>query len=105
MFTPGPWKILPVEDDKNYIRIRGTQWGAKYKIANIIDNKSHHKEGTKQYLTEHQETMDTARLIKAAPEMFELLNEVLELIDEGDSYHIEKMRPDIRKLLAEILGE
>ena len=34
--TPRPWVILPVEDDKDYIRIRGTQLGGQYKIANVL---------------------------------------------------------------------
>lgn len=34
--TKEPWKILPEECDKPYIRIRGTQLGGRYKIANVL---------------------------------------------------------------------
>ena len=34
--TPGPWASLPDECDKPYIRIRGTQLGSRYKIANVL---------------------------------------------------------------------
>lgn len=34
--TAEPWEVLEAEDDKNYLRIRGTVWGARYKIANVV---------------------------------------------------------------------
>lgn len=33
--TPGPWTVLPEESDKDYLRIRGTCLGGRYKIANV----------------------------------------------------------------------
>jgi len=33
--TSTPWQVLPEEHDKPYIRIRGTQLGCRYKVANV----------------------------------------------------------------------
>jgi hypothetical protein len=74
--TPGPWVVLPEECDKAYIRIRGTQLGGRYKIANII---------TPVYdgvlPREGVETRANARLISAAPELLSALQSALEFID------------------------
>ena len=34
--TPGPWQLLPEEAGKDYLRIRGTQLGGRYKVANVL---------------------------------------------------------------------
>lgn len=34
--TDGYWTDLPEEVDKDYIRIRGTNLGGRYKIANVL---------------------------------------------------------------------
>jgi hypothetical protein len=34
--SPGPWKELPEEVGRAYIRIRGTRLGCRYKIANVV---------------------------------------------------------------------
>lgn len=34
--TAAPWSQLPEESDKPYIRIRGTNIGCRYKIANVL---------------------------------------------------------------------
>lgn len=34
--TKEPWKLLPEECDKPYIRVRGTALGGRYKIANVL---------------------------------------------------------------------
>ena len=33
--TQGPWTLLPEEADKDYLRIRGTRLGGRYKVANV----------------------------------------------------------------------
>lgn len=38
--TPEPWRILPEEVDRTYIRIRGTKVGSRYKIANVLNEVS-----------------------------------------------------------------
>ena len=68
--TPGPWTLLPEEADKDYLRIRGTRLGGRYKVANV-----HHirYEGVHAVVRERDdaESMANARLIAAAPELLE----------------------------------
>lgn len=70
--TPGPWTLLPEEADKDYLRIRGTRLGGRYKVANV-----HHirYEGVHAVVRERDdaESMANARLIAAAPELLEAL--------------------------------
>lgn len=60
--TPGPWRVLPEEADKPYIRVRGTRLGCRYKVANVLTlvyDGVHEREA--------RETLANARLIAAAP--------------------------------------
>lgn len=66
--TPGPWEIKPEEVDRPYIRIRGTQLGGRFKVANVL---SPHYDGV--HHREANETRANARLIAAAPELLEAL--------------------------------
>ena len=69
--TPGPWEIKPEEVDRPYIRIRGTQWGRRFKIANVLSpnyDGVHHREAN--------ETRANACLIAAAPELLEALRDL-----------------------------
>ncbi|MCZ8436850.1 hypothetical protein [Achromobacter xylosoxidans] len=66
--TPGPWRALPEECDKPYIRIRGTRLGGRYKVANVLTPVY---DGVNQ--REAEETRDNARLISAAPDMLAAL--------------------------------
>ena len=71
-FTRGPWAIYPEEVDKSYIRIRGTQLGGRFKIANVVTpvyGGVHEREA--------QETRANALLIAKAPEMYGLLEDIL----------------------------
>lgn len=63
--TPGPWVALPEEMDRDYIRVRGTQLGMRYKIANVPTPV----QGLER---EAGETRANARLIAAAPDLYEL---------------------------------
>ena len=62
-FTRGPWEIKPEECGKNYIRVRGTVLGGKFKVANVMC-------GDKPMDWEIQETRGNAHLIAAAPDGF-----------------------------------
>ena len=71
--TPGPWEIKPEEVDRPYIRIRGTQFGGRYKIANVLSpdyDGVHHREA--------DETRANAYLIAAAPELLQALQNMVE---------------------------
>ncbi|AOZ65350.1 hypothetical protein [Klebsiella pneumoniae] len=71
--TPGPWEIKPEEVDRPYIRIRGTQLGGRFKVANVLSpdyDGVHHREA--------DETRANARLIAAAPELLEALQLMLD---------------------------
>lgn len=74
-FTKGPWRVLAEECGKDYVRIRGTRLGERYKIANVV---------TPVYAGVHEreltETRANARLIAESPTMFELLEKALPLI-------------------------
>lgn len=100
-FTSGPWAILPEEIDKDYIRIRGTQLGSRYKIANVI---------TPTYPDVHEreteETRANARLIAAAPELLEMLYKAIETLEnEGiDTLDGRTTVQDARYLIGKIGG-
>lgn len=66
--TPGPWEIKPEEVDKDYIRIRGTLLGGRFKVANVL---TPFYEGAHE--REVKETRANAHLIAAAPELLEAL--------------------------------
>lgn len=79
--TPGPWVMLQEECDKPYIRIRGSQIGDRYKIANVITpiyENVHEREA--------KETRANAALIAAAPELLNALVLMTEtFLDDGKS--------------------
>ncbi len=61
--TPGPWVCLPEEADKDYIRVRGTYLGGRYKVANVPTPTY---EGVHE--REVQQTRCNAHLIAASPD-------------------------------------
>lgn len=76
--TPGPWKVLPEECDKPYIRVRGTALGCRYKIANILTPTY---EGVAA--READETRRNAQLIAAAPELLKALQGLLAAVQSS----------------------
>ena len=84
--TPGPWQCLPEEADQDYIRIRGTRLGGRYKVANV-----HHLRYRGAYedlrLRYDAETFANARLVAAAPDLLAALQEMYEAASDSDSCH------------------
>lgn len=68
-FTPGPWEVKPAEEDKPYIRVRGTRLGERYKIANVL---SDHPVGN--------EASANAHLIAASTELYEALDSIATML-------------------------
>jgi len=86
-FTKGEWDVLSIESDKEYIRIRGTAIGGRYKIANVTDLKLHH-DGKEWCLREREESLANAHLIARAPNLYHALKSTTEeLAFVIDSYN------------------
>lgn len=81
-FTKGPWDLLPAEESKEYLRVRGATLGGRYKIANVLDLQSHH-DGSEWCKREVEESIANAKLISCAPDMYEMLESKLDLIRCG----------------------
>ena len=100
--TPGPWRILPEEDDKEYIRIRGTVWGGFYKITNVLKPRdTGHLTLNAQNLAE---VRANAQLIAAAPELLEALEDyvkVHEFLGHADRPHYQAAIKAIAKAKGE----
>lgn len=93
--TPGPWTVLPEEADKDYLRIRGTRLGGRYKVANVHIPRyweSHHVLRDR----ENAESWSNARLIAAAPELLEALRIAREFMSIASDWNFHE---------AEINGE
>lgn len=108
-FTKGDWVVLPFEDDKEYIRIRGSALGGRYKIANVIDLKDHHN-GSEWCKRERAESMANAQLIKKAPDLYEavemasiLMGKLNKNTKSGNEFS--ELKSHFDRLLAEARGE
>lgn len=113
-FTEGPWSILPIEDDKEYIRIRGTVLGGRYKIADVHDL---HFVASAEYawvVAEREESKANAALIAAAPEMYDDIKRDIDWLKQmrsffvigSDGFRACSLRIESKqKLLAKARGE
>lgn len=64
--TPGPWRIEFPEQDKNYIRIRGSRLGKRFKIANVLQIYSN-------FESVERENKANVKAISLVPEMLDIL--------------------------------
>lgn len=71
-YTKGPWRVLPEEIHRDYIRIRGSRLGERYKIANVLLTNY---AGIAD--SEVAETRANANLIAAAPTLLETLTDLV----------------------------
>ncbi len=69
--TPGPWEVLPEEPDKDYIRVRGTVLGGKYKIADIPFVRS------AVWVYDLEEARKNAKLVADCPELLDTMRLLL----------------------------
>ena len=92
-FTKGEWAILPIENDREYIRIRGVVLGGRYKIANVLDLKNHHNDA-EWCKIDRAVSMANAHLIAAAPKMYKFLDDLAN--GRGVDYPIEKLLSEAR---------
>lgn len=94
--TPGPWRTLPEEVDKDYVRVRGTRLGLRYKIANVLTTIY---EGVPA--READETRANAALIAAAPDLLEALQALLAIYPYPDNETTDAARAAIAKATGE----
>lgn len=95
--TPGPWRILPEEVHKNYIRIRGTVFGTMYKIANVPCSEP--TGDPKLDENNLAEVRANAVLVSAAPELLGAL--LLAVKDEPNACFADYAREVIAKAKGE----
>lgn len=91
--TRGPWEVKPEEVDKHYIRIRGTNLGRRFKIANVLTPIY---DGVNE--REANETRANAQLIAVAPELLQELQR-LEVSLNTIKYCYEKRPENMYKAL------
>jgi len=96
-FTPGPWHYSEVirGRDQYYRQIR-----ADFKIAEVHACHSG-VAGTKKGRAEDEAN---ARLIAAAPEMYEVLQELADSMELAKNYGYEKEHAMIQEVLAKVEG-
>lgn len=101
--TPGPWRLLPLESDKNYLRICRTQIGRQYKIANVHLVRY---EGMPDYFRQRDDTesVANAQLIAAAPDLLDALQEIVTAIDI-DEFNQANQITKARAVIAKTTGK
>ena len=106
-FTKGPWDLLPAEESKEYLRVRGATLGGRYKIANVLDLQSHHN-GSEWCKREREESIANAKLIACAPDMYEEIKRDIECLsrwidNHGDAFPMTATWKDMRASKIELL--
>ena len=75
--TPGRWEVVEPEEGKPYYKIRGTQLGCRFKIANVLFVED---TGLGEALQKRQkdEALANANLIVASKELYDHMRALLE---------------------------
>jgi hypothetical protein len=84
-FTPGPWVVKHDKKGLPFIGVASDPWTYPGTVATVEDEKD-------------------ARLIAAAPEMYEVLQELAESMELAKNYGYEKEHAMIREVLAKVDG-
>ena len=88
-FTPGPWEIQDAGP--------GTIRGLRFRVVTDDSVIARTTDGWK-------EARANARLIAAAPEMYEVLQELAESMELAKNYGYEKEHAMVREVLAKVEG-
>jgi len=88
-FTKRDWKVKHSES-KNAFNVIGTLLGGRYKIARCPYLAAYTSEKLNEQ--EKQEQEANAKLIAAAPEMFDELVKIMETYDKGTETYIRVMK-------------
>lgn len=91
------WEVFPEEDDKPYIRIRGTCPGGRYKVANVPKPSDEGHDGWALH-----EARADAHLIAAAPDMLDALEGLLNALPSATTH---PAIAQARRALAKARGE
>lgn len=84
-FTPGPWVVKHDKKGLPFIGVASDPWTYPGTVATVEDEKD-------------------ARLIAAAPEMYEVLQELAESMELAKNYGYEKEHAMIQEVLAKVEG-
>ena len=84
-FTPGPWVVKHDKKGLPFIGVASDPWTYPGTVATVEQEKD-------------------ARLIAAAPEMYEVLQELAESMELAKNYGYEKEHAMIQEVLAKVEG-
>ena len=83
-FTPGPWQLSCIDGVKDSLMVGGGDDGSDI-VADIRDEAN-------------------ARLIAAAPEMYEVLSGLLDTLEMSKGYGFDEEHEKVREVLAKVEG-
>ena len=83
--TPGPWVVKHDKEGLPFIGVASDPWTYPGTVATVEQEKD-------------------ARLIAAAPEMFEVLSELLDTLEMSKGYGFDEEYEKLREVLAKVEG-
>ncbi len=82
--TPGPWKVLPLEEGKPYVRVRGDALGWLFKIADVRMPPFADE-------AEVAVSVANARQIAASPKLYDACANAAEAFRHYEQLHSDKL--------------